>query len=217
MSDGLALADHITMELRANIIGGRLLPGMALVEADLVKAYNASRNTIREALHRLGQEGLARYVRHRGVMVRRLEACDVRDLFQIRRTLELHAIASSGPLSDPHSHAMQLALEAAELARDREDWRAVGTHSLAFHQCIVALLGSPRFDEFFTNMVAQLRLAFCAAPDESDFQAPWLARDRELYDLLAAGNTAAALEAMGLYLNDSERLLLQLFSSTSHP
>ena len=70
MSDGLSLADHITLELRADIIGGRLLPGKALTEADLVLAYNASRNTIREALHRLGQEGLTRYVRHKGVMVR---------------------------------------------------------------------------------------------------------------------------------------------------
>ena len=43
MNSGLSLADHITLELRADIIGGRLLPGMALVENDLVSAYNASR------------------------------------------------------------------------------------------------------------------------------------------------------------------------------
>ena len=47
MSNGQSLADHITLELRADIIGGRLVPGMALVENDLVSAYNASRNTIR--------------------------------------------------------------------------------------------------------------------------------------------------------------------------
>lgn len=80
MNTGLSLADQITLELRADIIGGCLLPGMALVENDLVSAYNASRNTIREALHRLGQEGLTRYVRNKGVMVRRLGGDDVRDL-----------------------------------------------------------------------------------------------------------------------------------------
>ena len=87
MNSGLSLADHITLELRADIIGGRLLPGMALVENDLVSAYNASRNTIREALHRLGQDGLTRYVRNKGVMVRKLGSDDVRDLFKVRRTL----------------------------------------------------------------------------------------------------------------------------------
>jgi len=216
MSSGLSLADHITLELRGDIIGGRLLPGMALVESDLVVAYNASRNTIREALHRLGQEGLARYVRNKGVMVRRLGIDDVRDLFQVRRTLELQAISASRPLREYQSDCMLDALEAAELAREREDWRAVGTHGLAFHQHIVALLHSPMFDVFFTNVVAQLRLVFCSAPDESCFQAPWLARDRHIHELLAEGDKRAAEAAMSLYLDDSEHVLLQMFAPASH-
>lgn len=214
MSCGLSLADQITLELRADIIGGNLLPGMALVENDLVSAYNASRNTIREALHRLGQEGLARYVRNKGVMVRRLDGDDVRDLFKVRRTLELQAIMSSQPLGACRSDRMLDVLEAAELAREREDWRVVGTYSLAFHQHIVALLGSPLLDEFFTNVVAQLRLAFFCAPDEPRFQAPWLARDRQIHDWLAEGNKHEAHEAMSLYLNDSEQMLLHLLSSS---
>lgn len=216
MSDTLSLADQITLELRADIIGGRLLPGMALVEGELVSAYNASRNTIREALHRLGQEGLARYARNKGVTVRRLGTDEVRDLFQVRRTLELQAIACSKPLRDYQSDRMLEAIEASELAREREDWRSVGTHSLAFHQHIVGLMRSPLFDEFFTNVVAQMRLVFCAAPDEQRFQAPWLARDRQIHDLLAEGDKHAAAEALSVYLDDSERALLDLLSHSCH-
>ena len=214
MSDGLSLADHITVELRADIIGGRLLPGMALVESELVSAYNASRNTIREALHRLGQEGLTWYVRHKGVVVRRLGADDVRDLFRVRRTLELQAIANARPLREYQSDRMLDAIEAAELAREREDWRAVGTHGLRFHQHVVGLLGSPLFDEFFTNVVAQLRLVFCTAPDEARFQAPWLVSDRQIHEWLLEGDKAAAIEAMELYLDDSERLLLDMLDQS---
>lgn len=216
MSDTLSLADQITLELRADIIGGRLLPGMALVEGELVSAYNASRNTIREALHRLGQEGLARYARNKGVTVRRLGTDEVRDLFQVRRTLELQAIACSKPLREYQSDRMLEAIEASELAREREDWRSVGTHSLAFHQHIVGLMRSPLFDEFFTNVVAQMRLVFCAAPDEQRFQAPWLARDRQIHDLLAEGDKHAAAEALSVYLDDSERALLDLLSHSCH-
>ncbi|WLG97385.1 GntR family transcriptional regulator [Pseudomonas sp. FP198] len=210
MTNSLSLADQITLELRADIIGGRLVPGMALIENNLASAYNASRNTIREALHRLGQEGLTRYVRNKGVMVRRLDVTDVRDLFNVRRTLELQAIMASKPLSDYQSDRMLETLEAAELAREREDWRAVGTHGLAFHQHIVGLMRSPLLDEFFTNVVAQLRLVFCSAPDEARFQAPWLARDRQIHDWLTEGSKLAALEGMNLYLDDSEQLLLHL-------
>ena len=49
----LSLADQVAMELREDIIGGRLLPGMPLIESELVNAYNASRNTVREALHQV--------------------------------------------------------------------------------------------------------------------------------------------------------------------
>ena len=134
----------------------------------------------------------------------------------IRRTLELQAISASHPLRDYQSDRMLQALEATELAREREDWRAVGTHSLQFHQHIVGLLRSPLFDEFFTNVVAQLRLVFCTAPDESRFQAPWLARDRQIHELLVEGNKRAAEEAMGLYLDDSEHQLLQMLAPSSH-
>lgn len=209
----LSLGAQLLLEMREDIIGGRLLPGTALVEAELVKAYNASRNTIREALHQLDREGLATYVRHKGVMVRRLGLAEVRDLFTVRRTLELQAILTSRPLREYQSDRMLDALEAAELAQSREDWRALGTHGLHFHQHIVGLLGSPLFDEFFATVAAQIRLLFSLAPDEEHFQRPWIIRDRQIHDLLAAGQRQAAAEAMASYLDDSENRLLDLLSA----
>ena len=138
----------------------------------------------------------------------------MRDLFVVRRTLELQAIAQSGPLTEAQSGRMQNAIDATTLAREREDWRAVATHSLVFHQQIVALMRSPLFDEFFAQVIAQLRLVFCAAPDEQRFQSPWLERDREIFTLLVRQDKPAAGEAMGLYLDDSEHLSLALFN---HP
>ena len=209
----LSLGAQLLLEMREDIIGGRLLPGTALVEAELVKAYNASRNTIREALHQLDREGLATYVRHKGVMVRRLGLAEVRDLCTVRRTLELQAILTSRPLREYQSDRMLDALEAAELAQSREDWRALGTHGLHFHQHIVGLLGSPLFDEFFATVAAQIRLLFSLAPDEEHFQRPWIIRDRQIHDLLAAGQRQAAAEAMASYLDDSENRLLDLLSA----
>lgn len=209
----LSLGAQLLLEMREDIIGGRLLPGTALVEGELVKAYNASRNTIREALHQLDREGLATYVRHKGVMVRRLGLAEVRDIFQVRRTLELQAILTSRPLREYQSDRMLDALEAAELAQSREDWRALGTHSLHFHQHIVGLLRSPLFDEFFATVAAQMRLLFSLAPDEEHFQRPWITRDRQIHDLLAAGHRQATGEAMASYLDDSENRLLDLLSA----
>lgn len=211
----VSLAEQVAMELREDIIGGRLLPGMPLVESELVNAYNASRNTVREALHQLGREGLASYVRNKGVMVRRLGVDDVRDIFKVRRTLELQAIAASKPLREYQSDLMLDAIEAAQLAQERENWQAFGTHSLRFHQHIVGLMRSPLLDEFFTHITAQMRLVFSNAPSEETFQKPWLERDRHIHDLLADGHKKEAEDAMSHYLNDSETVLLDILSSLS--
>lgn len=213
--NGLSLADQVAHELRDDIIGGRLLSGMPLVESDLVRSYNASRNTVREALHLLGREGLTTYIRHKGVIVRRLTVADVRDLFMVRRTLESRAILAGKPLANQQSSGMADAIEAAELACEREDWRAFGTHSLRFHQHVVGLLHSPSFDAFFTNIVAQMRLVFSAAPDEARYQASWLERDRHIHLLLLEGHRQQAGEAMDSYLNDSERQALELLASAA--
>lgn len=214
---GLSLADQVAVELREEIIGGRLLPGMPLVESELVNACNVSRNTVREALHQLGREGLASYVRNKGMMVRRMNVDDVRDLFKVRRTLELQAIAASKPLREYQSDLMLDAIEAAQLAQERENWQAFGTHSLRFHQHIVGLMRSPLFDEFFANVTAQMRLVFCCAPSEEGFQKPWLERDRHIHDLLSDGLKQEAIEAMSSYLNDSESALLDILSSAAKP
>jgi DNA-binding GntR family transcriptional regulator len=213
----LSLADQVAIELREDIIGGRLLPGMALIESELVSAYNVSRNTVREALHQLGREGLANYVRNKGVMVRRMDADDVRDLFKARRTLELQAVAASQPLGEYQSSLMADAIEAAQLAQERENWQAFGTHSLHFHQHIVGLMGSPLFDEFFAKVAAQMRLVFANAPSEESFQKPWLERDRHIHYLLGNGLKAQAEEALSSYLDDSESVLLDILRSAPRP
>lgn len=209
----LSLAEQVAIQLREDIIGGRLLPGTALVESELVNAYSASRNTVREALHHLGREGLASYARNKGVIVRRMGTDDVRDIFKVRRTLELQAIAMSKPLREYQSDLMLDAIEAAQLAQDRENWQAFGTHSLRFHQHIVGLMRSPLFNEFFTQVMAQMRLVFSHAPSEESFQKPWLERDRYIHDLLVEGDKRGAEDALGNYLNDSELLLLDILSS----
>ena len=88
---------------------------------------------------------------------------------------------------------------------------------MRFHQHIVGLLRSPLFDEFFTQVAAQMRLVFSSAPSEENFQKPWLERDRQIHDLLAEGNKKAAEEAMSSYLNDSETVLLDILASTPKP
>ncbi len=205
-----AITDIAAARLRDDIVEGMLHPGQQLVEADLVERLGVSRNSLREAFRQLCREGLAEHHRHRGVAVRRVTADDVREIFAIRRLLELPAIADA-PAPATALSAMRDCLDAAAQAADRAEWRAVGTHSLRFHGQIVALAGSPLLDGFFATVLAQLRLTFAVDPDEGAFQAPWIARDRHILESLSTDDRAGAAAALAGYLDDSEAGLLRRF------
>ncbi|HWT38887.1 MAG TPA: GntR family transcriptional regulator [Paraburkholderia sp.] len=203
-----SVTDRILSTIRDEIIEGRLLPGTALVENDLTQLHNVSRNTLREALRLLCREGLAVHYRHRGVVVRTLTRHDVRDIYRVRRTLELQALSREAPVEADDLALMRDAIHCAQEAAEREDWRAVGTYSLVFHRHIVRLLHSALFDAFFTTILAQLRLVFASAPDEKRFQKPWVAKDQRIFALIERGSLDKAQAALADYLAESEHAML---------
>jgi DNA-binding GntR family transcriptional regulator len=203
---GISIAERISHQLRDDIMEGKLPPGTQLVEVDLAADYGASRNTIREVLHQLGREGLATFIR-------RMERKDLREIYAARRALELQAIAGGLPLQPALLDKMHTAINAAERALSKKQWRNVGTLSLQVHQHIVAQLGSRLLDEFFLTLCAQLRLVFASEVDESRIQTPdWIERERHIHGLLVEGRRDVAAQALADYLDDSERTLMAVLT-----
>lgn len=62
---------------------GRFAPGQRLVEADLSRLYRVSRNSVREALHRLAAERIVSLNLHRGAHVRLLTRSEARDNLEL--------------------------------------------------------------------------------------------------------------------------------------
>jgi len=202
-------AERVAASLRDEILSGALPPGTPLRETALAAEFAVSRNTFREGLRLLGAEGLIEAQLYKGAVVAAVSEARIRDLYLVRRTIELRAVEESGAASAAALDAVEDAVRLTERAAAQGDWRLVGTASLRFHEALVATLGSPMLDGFFHGVTAQQRLAFAAAADEADFQEPWTSRDREICDLVRAGFRAAAGAALRRYLDDSERMLLR--------
>jgi DNA-binding GntR family transcriptional regulator len=122
--------------------------------------------------------------------------------------IEVQAATDSALVADEDFADMEAAVVAGERAEQAQSWRAVGTASLRFHQALVATLGSARIDDFFRTVLAQLRLAWSESCDEQAFQRSWSERDRELYELLRRGRRSQSVGALQVYLDDSERQVL---------
>lgn len=204
---------RIAILLRENIINGNLRAGQALAENELTTLCDTSRNTLREALRFLHGEGLVNYHHNRGVFVCQFTQRDVRDIYKARRHLEVLAIQAADTISAFHLQKMKTHLDQSAAAADADDWRTFGTHSLRFHQRIVHMLGCARFNDFFSVLLAQLRLLFATGEHEPSFQRPWLERDRALWALLCEQRKEEACQALTAYLEQSEQQIMRAFNT----
>jgi len=203
--------------LRARILGGELPAGTALRESALATSLDISRNTLREALRQLLNEGLIEQALYRGATVRRMSHADVRDIFTVRRTLQFRAVELSAYASQQHLDDLDRWVSDGESAAVAGDWLAVGTASLRFHLAIVSLIGSPLLDRFFETIMAQLSLALEGRRAEREFQSQWVSRNREICSLLSGGRRQDAMRALASFIGDSERIVLDIVRANGKP
>src|SRR5918998_4423589 len=149
-------AQLVAGTLRDMILNGVLEPGRPLREPEVGASLGVSRNTLREALRILGQQGLVTHSAHRGVAVRVLTTQDVRDIFGARVTLELRGAELCGDASAERLDALERAWRDRERAVDERHWQVAFDADMAFHAVLVSLIDSPRLDRFFVGLLSEL-------------------------------------------------------------
>lgn len=112
--DDLRLVDRVYDEIKAAIQDGRIKPGQRLVQDALARQLGISRSPVREAIVRLGQEGLIHLEPHRGAVVRPVTDREMDQIYQVRQLLEPFAAG-----------------EAATHATDEEIARLAAVHQQA--------------------------------------------------------------------------------------
>ena len=90
----LPLRDVVFKTLREAILKGNLAPGERLMEIQLANQLGVSRTPIREAIRKLELEGLVIMIPRRGAEVARITEKDLRDVLEVRASLEELAIGS---------------------------------------------------------------------------------------------------------------------------
>ena len=88
-----SLADN----LREDILRGELVPGQSIRLEEVAGRFDVSTTPVREALRDLEAEGLVTIFPHRGAIVTQLSPDDLRDIYDIRATLEAMATRLAVP------------------------------------------------------------------------------------------------------------------------
>ena len=92
MNEYLPLRDVVFNTLRQAILKGELAPGERLMEIQLAEKLGVSRTPIREAIRKLELEGLVLMIPRKGAEVARISENNLRDVLEVRRTLEELAV-----------------------------------------------------------------------------------------------------------------------------
>ena len=111
------IRQQVLDQLREAIVTHRLRPGQRLVERELIEQTGVSRPTIREALRQLAAEGLVISIPNKGTVVASLSTAGVRELYEIRATLESMAVRQFHlKATDAERIALREAFEVLETA-----------------------------------------------------------------------------------------------------
>lgn len=179
------LAQAVTEKLRADILDGRLRPGSPIRQEAVARELGTSRIPVREALHRLENEGLVTVVPHAGAYVARLDFGEFVEVYKIRERIEPLALSESMPNLD--TEALERLRElAAQIEAARGDANRWLTADRSFHLGTYAGVRSTRLlrmIESFWNSTQQYRRILFAMASDRDFEIMH-AEHRVLVDLL---------------------------------
>lgn len=150
------LADIVTDQLRADIIGGTYAPGERLVEERLSQVYAVSRIPIREALKVLESEGLVTTTPSRARIVTRLSPEEMGEIVPLRRMLEgMAAERAARTLGDEARAQLQDLIHRGQRALAADDGETLREVNREVHSAIVAASGSSTLMAVYQPLAAR--------------------------------------------------------------
>lgn len=206
--------------IRDLILSGRFGAGDRIKEAELEVLCGVSRTPIREALRRLGTEGLVVENPHHGVQVVSLSTDDIEEIYALRAMVESHASARAATrISLEHIQEMKTCtseMEAALADPARTDHERFMRANAQFHRVIWQAAMSPRLAHMAALVVEAplvTRTVSSYTPADrlrsvrhhGDIIAAFEARNPDWAASVMSGHIHAASDALTRSLKASER------------
>jgi DNA-binding GntR family transcriptional regulator len=151
--------EQVDRLLRKRILEGEISPGSRLVERKLAEELEVSKTPIREALVRLGEEGLTDGEVHRGLWVAEITKEDAKEIYDLREILEgLAAREAVEKINQEQCRKLVSFLKEFEKCYRQKDLRAYSNIDIRFHDFLIEISGNKRLYELVSHLRAQSRL-----------------------------------------------------------
>ncbi len=209
----LTLRDEAYRYLKNLILSTQLAPGTLLIEEQIAAQLGISRTPLREVLARLENEGLVSRNMHRGTFVTQISMDDIRQLFEVRESLERLAArraATSIPMEQLEAIDEQFRQSAPEIEQGKYE-RYYQSHR-HLHQLILQSADNPLLIQIMNTLddrIKRLQAIAGGQPERHVHQG--FQEQTRLLQALLARDPAAAEEAISNHLQRArERIISQV-------
>lgn len=153
------LVGQVARILTQAIVQGRLPPGSKVVEAGIARELGISRAPVREAARLLERQGLLVASPRRGFFVRKLEARDIDEIYDLRICVERHAAVLAARNWTPAARdALQQQIDTLHRMADIDDPARQVEEDYRFHRLICEIAGNRRLLQLFDDLASELQM-----------------------------------------------------------
>lgn len=160
------IAEVIADKIRQQIINGELEPNQKLSQEKLSRVFGVSRMPVRDALYRLGKEGLLIVSKRNGARVCQLGVEDLQEIYSIRVLLESMATKEGvSRLTQTEISKLESAGEKADQAVDNGELDQFLKMDRRFHFIVYEAADKLRLLELISNLwnaTEHYRRLYCA-------------------------------------------------------
>jgi DNA-binding GntR family transcriptional regulator len=152
--NGISVREKTYEYLKAGIFSGRFHPGERLAEEHLAEELGVSRTPVREALHKLEQDGLIEPLESRGFCIPSDSPEEIEDLFDLRTVLEGYTLKIiCERITDEQIAMLEGIIEKADDALRRKRIEEVFQWNTLFHDTLHGMVADKRrFHSLIVNM-----------------------------------------------------------------
>lgn len=209
INEYLPLRDVVFQTLRQSILHGELKPGERLMEIHLAERLGVSRTPIREAIRKLELEGLVEMIPRRGAVVASITEKDLKDVLEVRRTLEILAGEVACERITPELlEELKRAEEEFSNLKETEDVNRLAAADVRFHEIIYMATGNDRLIYILNNLREQMYRYRLEYLKDRTSRERLDKEHQEIYLGIKNGDKKAVSQAICIHIDNQETAIL---------
>ena len=202
----LSLSDEIAEILRDRIIKGEYAIGEKIVEIEVANELKVSRTPVREAFKTLQDEGLMQYIPNRGCFAKGFTKQDMRDIYQVRKSLEQLAVEwCIENITDEELEDLAQTRELMEFYTLKNDKPKLMVVNREFHEKIDSITKSRFLAQILKSYQEYVKQARKVTVSEEGYLDEILQEHIKIFDAIKNKNIPEAVEMAGIHMDNSRK------------